>query len=282
VSVAFGVQGSSPLVDGAPDPSHYRRIAETAEAAGFDSLWASDHIAFHHPLLDVTVALATFAAVTERIRIGAGVLLLPLRPPALVAREFASLDYLSGGRVILGVGVGGEVPADFEAIGVPIRERGARTDASMRALRELFPRQAPAPAQTGGPPLWVGGRSDAAIRRTAQLADGWFPLWVSPERYAEGLAQLGPEKTAALVLPALVGGTTEDARRYLSRRYATEFSTHAIERYCVVGSLAQCAERVAEYVAAGAQHVVFHPAVEPDRLPEHVELLAEVAYAAAR
>ena len=278
---AFGVQGSSPLVDGLPDASHYRRIAETAEAAGFDSLWASDHIAFHHPLLDVTVALATFAAVTERIRIGAGVLLLPLRAPALVAREFASLDYVSGGRVVLGVGVGGEVPADFEAVGVPVRERGARTDASLRALRDLFPRQAPAPVQPGGPPLWVGGRSEAALRRAAELGDGWFPLWVSPERYADGLARLGPGKTAALVLPALVGGTTEEARLYLSRRYATEFTTHAIERYCVVGPPERCVERIAEYVAAGAEHVVFHPAVEPARLEEQVDRLAGVVSVAA-
>jgi len=278
---AFGVQGSSPLVDGPPDPDHYRRIAEAAEAAGFDSLWASDHVAFHHPLLDVTVALAMFAAVTERIKLGAGVLLLPLRAPALVAREFASLDYLSGGRVILGVGVGGEHPADFEAVGVPVRERGARTNASMRALRELFPRQAPPPVQAGGPPLWVGGRSEAAIRRAAELGDGWFPLWVSPDRYAEGLAQLGPGKTAALVVPALVDGTTEEARVYLSRRYGTEFSTHAIERYCAVGSRAQCAERISEYVAAGAEHVVFHPAVEPARLEEQTERLAEVVGVAA-
>jgi alkanesulfonate monooxygenase SsuD/methylene tetrahydromethanopterin reductase-like flavin-dependent oxidoreductase (luciferase family) len=278
---AFGVQGSSPLVDGTPDASHYRRIAEAVEAAGFDSLWASDHIAFHHPLLDVTVALATFAAVTERIKVGAGVLLLPLRAPALVAREFASLDYVSGGRVILGVGVGGEVPADFEAVGVPVRERGARTDASLRALRELFPRQAPGPVQGRRPPVWVGGRSDAALRRAAELGDGWFPLWVSPERYAEGLARLGPGKTAALVLPALVGGTTEEARRYLSRRYATEFSTHAIERYCVVGPPDECAERMTEYVGVGAEHVVFQPAVEPARLEEQVERLAEVVSVAA-
>jgi alkanesulfonate monooxygenase SsuD/methylene tetrahydromethanopterin reductase-like flavin-dependent oxidoreductase (luciferase family) len=282
VSVSFGVQGSGPLLGGVPAPEHFRRIAETAEAAGFDSLWAGDHVAFHEPLLDVTVALATFAAVTERIAIGAGVLLLPLRAPVLVAREFASLDYVSGGRVILGVGVGGEHPADFEAVGVPIRERGARTNESLRALRGHFARQAPPPAQPGGPPLWVGGRSEAAIRRAAHLGDGWMPIWVSPERYAEGLAKLGRDKTAAVVLPALVGGTVEEARLYLSRRYASEFSTPAIERYCVVGSPAQCAERAAEYVAAGAEHVVFHPAVEPNRLHEQVELLAEVAYAAAR
>jgi alkanesulfonate monooxygenase SsuD/methylene tetrahydromethanopterin reductase-like flavin-dependent oxidoreductase (luciferase family) len=264
-----------------PDARHFRQIAEAAEAAGFESLWASDHVAFHHPLLDVTVALATFAAVTERIKIGAGVLLLPLREPALVAREFASLDYASGGRVILGVGVGGEHPADFEAVGVPIRERGRRTDESMRVLRGLFAREAPAPAQPNGPPLWVGGRSDAAINRARHLGDGWMPLWVSPERYAEGHARVGPERTAAVVLPALVGGTTEAARLYLSHRYGTEFSTRAVERYCVVGSEAQCAERVAEYVAAGAEHVVFHPAVEPARLREQVELLADVVSVAA-
>jgi alkanesulfonate monooxygenase SsuD/methylene tetrahydromethanopterin reductase-like flavin-dependent oxidoreductase (luciferase family) len=271
---SYGVQGSGPLVGGVPAPDHYRRIAETAEAAGFDSLWAGDHVAFHEPLLDITVALATFAAVTERIRVGAGVLLLPLRAPALVAREFGSLDYVSGGRVILGVGIGGEHPADFEAVGVPMRERGRRTDDSMRALRELFAREAPAPVQRNGPPLWVGGRSEAAIRRAKHLGDGWMPIWVSPERYAQGLTLLGRGHTAAVVLPALVGGTVEEARLYLSRRYATEFSTHAIERYCVVGSPAQCADRVAEYVAVGAEHVVFHPAVEPHRLQEQVELLA--------
>lgn len=280
--IAFGVQGSGPLVSGVPDPSHYEHIAQAAEAAGFDSLWASDHVAFHHPLLDVTVALATFAAVTDRIKLGAGVLLLPLRAPALVAREFASLDYVSGGRVILGVGVGGEHPADFEAVGVPVEERGARTNESMRVLRGLFAREAPSPAQPNGPPLWVGGRSDAAIRRAAHLGDGWMPLWVSPERYAEGLARVGRERTAAVVLPALVGGAIEEARVSLSHRYGTDFSTRAVERYCVVGSQAQCAERVAEYVAAGAEHVVFHPAVDPNRLRDQVELLAEVVSVAAR
>jgi alkanesulfonate monooxygenase SsuD/methylene tetrahydromethanopterin reductase-like flavin-dependent oxidoreductase (luciferase family) len=281
VTAAFGVQGSGPLVGEVPAPDHFRRIAETAEAAGFASLWAGDHVAFHEPLLDVTVALTTFAAATERIRLGAGVLLLPLRAPALVAREFASLDYVSGGRVILGVGVGGEHPADFEAVGVPVRERGRRTDASMRMLRELFVAQAPAPAQPNGPPLWVGGRSEAALRRANHLGDGWMPIWVSPQRYAEGLAALGAERARAVVLPALVGGTVEEARRYLSRRYATEFSTHAIERYCVVGPPAQCAERAAEYVEAGAEHVVFHPAVEPHRLAAQIELLGEVAGVAA-
>jgi probable F420-dependent oxidoreductase len=297
-AVAFGIQGSGPLVGGAPSPEHFARVARAAEEAGFDSLWAGDHISFHEPLLDQTVALSLFAAVTERIALGAGVVILPLRSPALVARAFASLDYLSGGRTILGVGVGGEHPKDFEAVGVPVRERGARTDEAMLALRELFSAEEasfagrfyafggvsinPRPVQPGGPPIWVGGRSEAAIRRAARLGDGWIPIWASPDRYARGLAQLwdeanGREVTPAVVLPSLVGGTVEETRAYLSRRYGTEFSSHAIERYCLTGTPFACAERVAEYVEAGARHVVFHPAVEPAGLLAQIELAAEVA-----
>jgi probable F420-dependent oxidoreductase len=286
-----------------PDRRQLGRLAVAAEQRGFDSIWAGDHVSFHHPLVDVTVALAACSALTERIVLGAGVLLLPLRAPALVAREFSSLDYLSGGRVIIGVGVGGESPKDFEAVGVPVRQRGARTDEAMAVLRELMSgrrvsftgrfsrfedvRIEPAPVQPGGPPLWVGGRSEAAIRRAAALGDGWLPLWVSPERLAEGLEEVrrqadGRPVTAAVSLPALVDGSAEEARLYLSRRYATEFSSHAIDRYCLVGPPERCAARAREYVAAGAEHLVFTPAVEPGRIAGQIERLAEVADAAAR
>jgi probable F420-dependent oxidoreductase len=199
-SPAFGIQGSGQLVGGPPDPGRFREVAVRAEELGYDSIWAGDHLSYRNPILDIVVALSTFAAVTERITLGAGVVLLPLRHPSVVAKEFASLDYVSGGRVILGVGVGGEGAGDFEAVGVPIRERGARADEAMGALRALFA-EAPAsfagryfafegisieprPAQAGGPPLWVGGRSEAALRRAAVLGDGWIPIWVSAETFA--------------------------------------------------------------------------------------------------
>jgi probable F420-dependent oxidoreductase len=288
----FGVQGSGQLVGGAPDPAFFREVAQLAEAAGFDSLWAGDHISFENPLLDVTVALSAFAAWTERIQLGAGVVLLPLRAPAVVAKEFASLDYLSGGRVVLGVGVGGEGEKDFEAVGVPIGERGARTDEAMRALRALFGGSPasfsgsfwsfdgvsiePLSAQPGGPPLWVGGRSEAALRRAGELGDGWLPIWVSPERLANGIAELPDRVTRAVMLPTRVGGTAEEARLYLSRRYGTDISAKAVERYCVYGPPEACAERVAAYVEAGAEHVVFNLALEPGSLLGQIERLAEV------
>jgi probable F420-dependent oxidoreductase len=290
--VSFGIQGSGQQVGGAPDPGFYREIAQAAEQLGYDSIWAGDHISFRNPLLDIVVALSTFAAVTERITLGAAVLLLPLRHPSIVAKEFASLDYVSGGRVILGIGVGGEGEKDYEAVGVDVHERGARANEAMRALRELFAGGPasfqgryfsfdgisiePPPAQPGGPPLWVGGRSDAAIRRAATLGDGWMPIWVSVERFRSGLEQLPEHVVPAVTLPARVG----DKRalyEHLRLRYAGDFSEHVVDRYCVAGTPEECAARVREYVEAGARHVVFNVAA-----PEDVERLAEVALAAAR
>jgi probable F420-dependent oxidoreductase len=293
--VKLGIQGSGQWVDGLPDPGLLRAVAEAAEELGYDSIWAGDHISFHNPILDVTVALSTFAARTERIAIGAGIVLLPLRHPSLVAKEYASLDWLSGGRVILGVGVGGEGAKDFEAVGVPLSERGARTDEAMQALRNLFRegdasfsgrffsfsgvRIDPAPAQSGGPPLWVGGRSKAAIRRAGRLGDAWMPIWVSAERFATGLAEArnhGREVLGAVVLPALVGDKArERLAEHLSGRYAMEVETRLVERYCCAGSIEECAARVREYRDAGAEHIVFNLGCGPGEFLEQVQRLRE-------
>jgi probable F420-dependent oxidoreductase len=290
VTVAFGIQGSGQHVDGAPAPGVFGELARKAEALGYDSIWAGDHISYRNPILDVVVALSTFAAVTERIAIGAGVVLLPLRHPSVVAKEFSSLDYVSGGRVILGVGVGGEGEKDFEAVGVPVKERGARTNEAMRALRTLFNGGGtfsgqffsfegieiePGPAQAGGPPLWVGGRSEAAIERAATLGDGWIPLWVSPERLAAGYKQLPEHVVPAVALPAHVGDKRHLFEQ-LRKRYSGDFSEHVVDRYCIAGSPEECAARLREYIDAGAKHVVFNVCE-----PEDVERLREVAHAAA-
>ena len=292
MSVSFGIQGSGQQLGASvPDAGRLRDLAQTAEELGYDSIWAGDHISYRNPILDIVVALSTFAAVTERITIGAGILLLPLRHPSVVAKEFASLDHVSGGRVILGIGVGGESAKDFEAVGVDSRERGARTNEAMRALRELFRGHAsfsgeffsfedveiePGPAQPGGPPLWVGGRSPAAIQRAANLGDGWIPIWVSVERFKEGIAQLPEHVVPAVTLPAHVGDKRH-LYEHLRQRYAGDFTEHVVDRYCVAGTPEECAARVREYVDAGAQHIVFNIAE-----PEDAERLAEVAFAVAR
>ena len=289
MTVAFGVQGSGQQVGGVVDAGVFREVAQTVEELGYDSIWAGDHISYRNPILDVVVALATFAAATDRIAIGAGIVLLPLRHPSVVAKEFSSLDYVSRGRVILGVGVGGEGEKDFEAVGVPVRERGARTDESMRALRALFSGSgsfsgrffsfagievSPGPVQEGGPPLWVGGRSEAAIRRAATLGDGWIPIWVSPEQLRAGAAQLPADVVPAVTVPAHVG-EKRHLYEHLRKRYAGDFSERVVDRYCVAGSPQECVARVREYAEAGARHVVFNVCE-----PEDIERLAEVARAA--
>ena len=308
MTLHFGIQGSGQWVGGTPDPGFFRAVAELAESLGYDSIWGGDHVSFRNPILDVTVALAAFAAWTERIAIGAGVVLLPLRQPGLVAKAFASLDYLSGGRVVLGVGVGGEGGKDFEAIGVSVTERGARTDEAMLALRELFREGEasfagrffrfegitiePRALQRGGPPLWVGGRSPAALRRAGRLGDGWMPIWVSPERFAEGWERVrlhaseagrDPDKLVpAVCLPARVEVDGVRARaqvaEHLSQRYAMAVEPHLVERYCLAGTAEECATRVRAYAQAGAQHVIFHPCCGPSEFLDQAERLhAEVA-----
>jgi probable F420-dependent oxidoreductase len=291
VTVSFGIQGSGQQVDGMPDPGRFRALAQAAEELGYDSIWAGDHISYRNPLLDVVVALSTFAAVTERITLGAGIVLLPLRHPSVVAKEFASLDYLSGGRTILGVGVGGEGEKDFEAVGVDPSERGARANEAMEALRALFgppPASysgrffsfdgidiAPGPKQPGGPPLWVGGGSEAAIRRAATLGDGWMPIWISAERFRDEAAKLPDHVVPAVTLPAHVG-ERRTLYDHLLRRYAGDFTEHVVDRYCVAGTPDECVSRVREYLEAGAQHVVFNLCE-----PEDADRLTEVARAAA-
>jgi probable F420-dependent oxidoreductase len=290
--VAFGVQGSGQLVEGVPDPGVFREVAIRAEELGDGSIWAGDHLSYRNPIVDVVVALSTFAAVTERITLGAGIVLLPLRHPSVVAKEFASLDYISGGRVILGVGVGGESEQDFEAVGISMRERGARADEAMLALRALFGGAPasfagrffsferisiePRPAQAGGPPLWVGGRSEAAIRRAATLGDGWIPIWVSAEKLAEGIERLPPHVMPAVTLPAHVGPKRR-IYEHLRRRYSGDLAEHVVDRYCVAGTTDECAARIRAYVDAGARHVVFNILELDD-----AERLAEAAFAAAR
>jgi probable F420-dependent oxidoreductase len=290
----LGVQGSGQWVEGLPDPGLLRAVAETAEELGYDSIWAGDHISFHNPIVDVTVALSTFAARTDRITIGTGIVLLPLRPPALVAKEFASLDWLSGGRLVLGIGVGGEGAGDFTAVGVPRSERGARTDEALLALRELFRGEGsfrgrffafegvridPRPAQPGGPPVWVGGRSEAARRRAARLGDGWMPIWVSPSGFARGLEEIrasGRKVTGAVVLPALVGDRArERLAAHLARRYAMDVDTSLVDRYCAAGAPEEIAARVQAYDDAGAEHVIFNLGCAPDEFLSQVALLRE-------
>ncbi|GAA1252831.1 LLM class flavin-dependent oxidoreductase [Kitasatospora nipponensis] len=163
------------------DPGVLREWARTVEGLGFDLLMVSDHVAstpdvaqrYPAPFYEPFTTLSWLAGITDRVRLGTTVLVLPYRHPLLVARMAANLQQLSGGRLVLGVGVGW-ARQEFEALGVPFTARGRLTDEALDVLREVWR------AEDGGNgipvPLWVGGSSEAAIRRAVRVGDAWHPL----------------------------------------------------------------------------------------------------------
>ena len=180
---------------------------ELVDRGGYDSLWVGDHISFAVPILDPLLQLAQAAVVSRRLTLGTSVYLLPLRHPAPVAKQVATLDHLTEGRLIFGVGVGGEFPKEYEVCGVPRNERGARLTEGIGLLRRFWsgdrvshagrfygnftdvPMRPPA-RQSGGPPIWCAGRSEGALRRTGRLADGWLSYVVTPEMYRAALEKI--------------------------------------------------------------------------------------------
>jgi probable F420-dependent oxidoreductase len=211
----------------AADPEALRGLAQAAEDLGFDSIWLSDHVVVpehiassypysvdgsfptrpDQPYLEPLSALAYLAGMTRRVRLGTHVLILPYRHPLLTAKMVATIDNLSGGRVDLGIGVGW-MREEFEALGQPTyARRGAATDEQVKILKTVWSEEVasfdgefysferlgalPHPIQKPHPPIWIGGHSPAALRRTARYGDGWLPIGARPP------ADLPPETVAA-------------------------------------------------------------------------------------
>jgi len=180
-------------------PAVLRDWARTVEGLGFDLLMVSDHVAitpdvarqYPAPFYDPFTTLSWLAGVTERIALGTTVLIAPYRHPLLVARMAANLNDLSGGRFVLGVGIGW-ARQEFEALGVPFHRRGALTDELITTVRAAWREEG---YRAGDIPVWVGGRSDGALRRVVRLGDAWHPLRQTPGDWRETLARL--RRTAA-------------------------------------------------------------------------------------
>lgn len=281
-------------------------LARRCEELGLDSLWTGDHVSFHTPLYESLTLLASYAGITTRIKLGSGVYLLALRQPTVVAKITSTLDVLCGGRLIFGVGVGGENPKEFEACGVPHKERGARVTEAIDVVRTLW-RDAPAsfngrftrfegvsidpkPQQKPGPPIWIGGRSDAALARAGRQGDGWMSYVVQPERYAQSLAKIreaaeqagrGMDRFVAAHLTfATVGRDYESAERtwvrILSKRYAQDFGPLA-RKYGVIGTPEQCAEQIARFAEAGCRYFVMNPICDlPDERGQLETIASEI------
>jgi probable F420-dependent oxidoreductase len=204
-------------------PAAAGRCAALAEELGYDSLWMGEHVVAPsprmppsmiepaYPILDPLVTLAHVAAQTEHVRLATGIVILPQRNPVVLAKELATLDVLSGGRLVFGMGVG-YVEPEMRAVGVPMDGRGARADEYLGAMRSLWSDDAPAfagehvrfdgveahPRPVQRPiPVVVGGHTTAAHRRTVHHGDGWYGFMLDRRATAENLASLRREADAA-------------------------------------------------------------------------------------
>jgi alkanesulfonate monooxygenase SsuD/methylene tetrahydromethanopterin reductase-like flavin-dependent oxidoreductase (luciferase family) len=275
-------------------PPRVVEAARLAEDLGFDAVWAGDHLACPAPVLDALTSLAAAAATTDRVALGLSVLLLGLRSPAWTAKQLVSLELLSGGRLQLGVGVGGEFPAEFAAAGVPVERRGARLNDALAVLPDLLQGRrvttrgldiAPLePALDALPRILVGGRGEPALRRAARSADAWLPMWLTPDalaRRAERLEELAAEQGRPRPdLALLVGVHVEEdlprARRAADAHVRGQYGLdlERIERWTPLGGIDAVSEQLAAHRDAGVGEFVLMP-LGADPLGQY-ERLAEV------
>jgi alkanesulfonate monooxygenase SsuD/methylene tetrahydromethanopterin reductase-like flavin-dependent oxidoreductase (luciferase family) len=272
-----------------PSAASLAALCRCAEASGVAALWACDHLYWHGPALEALSALGLAAAATSHAAVGTCVLQLPLRHVPSVAKAAAALAHISDGRLVLGVGVGTH-RGEYDAAGAPFGARGRCLDEGIDALRRLWagsPGERYAQLPAAAPiPVWVGGASEAALRRAAHRGDGWIPLFVAPDEYAVALHRLDKEAervgrdpatvARALVVFVSVGGahSTERGLSWMASLYGLPPRWFA--RHLVVGDARTCARTLARYADAGAHHVAVLVASD-DPLVQFEDLAGEFA-----
>ena len=271
--------------------------AREAEENGVDGVFVGDHVTFYGSGSDGLLKLAQLAAVSTTLELQTCVYLLALRHPTPVALQAAMIDQMSGGRLILGVGIGGEDPNEWWACGVNPKTRARRTDESLQILRSLWTqdettftgkyftldkvKMRPKPHRATGVTLQVGGRSDAALQRTARYADGWTGIWVSVRRFVEA-----GEKITELAAEAGRAGTTftrsmqvwmgvDKDKATAREKVATSMQAfyrvpfESFEKWTPYGTPAEIAAFLAPYVEAGCEHFNFVIADAPEATLGH-------------
>jgi probable F420-dependent oxidoreductase len=277
-------------------PEVIRGAAVRAEQLGYDSVWVSDHVVVPHAnvvnfggtVFDPLVTLGVIAGATSRVRLGTTVLIVPYRNPVVTAKMISSLDALSGGRFVCGVGAGW-VAAESAMLGLPFAERGAMTDEYLQAMQELWTSTAPSfagkytqfsglifepkPVQKPHPPIWVGGHSRAALRRTVQFGAAWHPINRLPEELRAGRAELirlCPARGRA-VAPAL---TLRNDVRVVRSGESVPASTHGGR--VLAGEPARLVDQIAELAECGVEHLVLEfLAADGRELDEQMAAFAE-------
>lgn len=281
------------------------RLAEKAEDLGFDSVWAGDSL-LARPRHEPLTLLAAVSGRTRRVKLGTAVLVVPIRNPVLMAHQIATLDQVSDGRVLLGVGAGIDAPnvhAEFAAAGKTFEKRFGTMLESVRLMRALWSgepvdwegrwkvaagRLAPKPVQPGGPPMWGGGSAPASLTRAARHFDGWFPTgpadaavwgtkWESVKVQAREAGRNPAAMTGALYLTLAVADTPERAEEnlmaYLNNYYGALGPKMRAGEACYAGPPEGTGRWLKSFIDAGARHLVLRFAGDHDRQMETVSRL---------
>lgn len=279
----------------------FLHFVDACEALGWDSLWLSDRLVSERLSLEPVTALAAAAARTQSMKFGTSVLALSIRNPVVLAKELATVDFISGGRLLPAVGLGGDDEREYEATGTLKKERAGRTDEAIELLRRLWTEDhvthegryyhltdvsiTPKPKFQPYPPIWIGGRTKFAWERVARLGDGWLVSSVTPDEVGEGVK-------------VIKDGLTENGRQieddhygvmmgvYLAatEEWAQERAVGATARprpdvpqtaYTALGPPETILNRLREYVAAGGSKFVLRLACPEEEAIEQLRLLAE-------
>ena len=285
------------------------RQARWMENLGYEYFSVGEHFMRGDPPGPTHAALpvlAVAAGATDQMRVLSSIILTPFYHPLVLARTTATLDAASGGRLTLGVGVGGEFPVEFEAAGLRVNQRGRRTDECLEVMRKLWTGEKvtfsgrhfqltdaminPSPVQKPNPPVWVSGRRDAAMARAAKFGDGWMPYFYDAPRYRDSVGKIKGFAAEAgrdisgfqwahfpyIAIYPTEQQAAEVAAEQLGGRYlyGGEF-LDIVRKYCLLGTVENCIEQLQEYIDAGARHIIFSISCPREDRERHLETIAK-------
>ncbi len=288
-----------------PDAKALIEYGVKMEELGYDSLWVWDHILLgvdpHFPIIDALSLLTAVAARTETIKLGTGILVLPLRNPLVLAKQLSSMDQISGGRLLLGM-ASGWYKREFDAVGVPFNKRGKIMDQNLEIMTRLWQEDSvsgqygdhemkasvmfPKPAQQPRPPILIGGYVDAVLKRAAVDGDGWLTYFYTPEGFTKSwdkitaFAEEAGKDPATLLncnqLPIMVGKSREDIEEPMMEWLNAEWDfaswSDSTVDSAIMGTVDECVEQLQAHLDVGVQKIIFVPYKYE---PEQVEIIAK-------
>ena len=276
--------GFNPGIRTLYDALELKQFVDIGDKYDYDSIWLSDRVLGDDPLLEPTIALSFIAAYSTKLKFGTSVLALPLRNPVILAKQLATLDYLSNGRLLPAFGLGQQDPIQYNACGIDIKTRGNRVNESIRLIRRLWTEERvthqgtffsvegvcllPKPCQKPAPAIWIGGRSKAAQRRTGMVGDGWLTSQTTPNEISAGIKFISSIARShnRNIDPNHIGTTMGF---YISKRpfpdLPPQWSTPQARKdvspmeYTAIGTVDQIATKINVFIKAGASKFIVRP-----------------------